>query len=213
MCHRHHSLTPAPGARHAGEEIAALGGRCARSLKSYGEVCIMTCREFKHAAASLTLWELSRPQDEQLLDHADACPKCGAWLDSQQMLAATMQTLQDRTAGLRGWPTRGTGAASGVQAGPFRGNATSCGAPFHSSGLALEPLLRGRRLRGCGGSHCGWIVPRSSAAGGAFRGECCAEPVCTGEYGVRAAAAGRNRCNAAKNRTADAQTGSGDGQA
>lgn len=64
----------------------------------------MTCREFKHAAASLTLWELSRPQDEQLLDHADACPKCGAWLDSQQMLAATMQTLQDRTAGLQAGP-------------------------------------------------------------------------------------------------------------
>jgi hypothetical protein len=58
----------------------------------------MTCREFKHAAASLTLWELSRPRDEQVLDHADDCPKCGAWLDRQQMLAVTMQTLQARTA-------------------------------------------------------------------------------------------------------------------
>ena len=64
----------------------------------------MTCREFKHTAASLTLWELSRPSDEQILDHADECPKCGAWLDRQQMLAATMQTLQARTAGREAGP-------------------------------------------------------------------------------------------------------------
>jgi len=59
----------------------------------------MTCREFKHSAASLTLWELSRPHDEQILNHADECRKCGAWLDRQQLLAASMQTLQARTAG------------------------------------------------------------------------------------------------------------------
>ncbi len=98
----------------------------------------MTCREFEHPAASLTLWELSRPQDQQILDHADACPKCAAWLQQQQMLAATMQTLQARTAGLRGWPTRGTGAASGVPARTFRGTATGSGAPFHSDRPALS---------------------------------------------------------------------------
>jgi len=59
----------------------------------------MTCREFKHAAASLTLWELSRSGDQQLLDHAEICPKCGAWLDRQQMLAVSMQALQTQTAG------------------------------------------------------------------------------------------------------------------
>ncbi len=64
----------------------------------------MTCREFKHTAASLTLWELSRPCDEQVLDHAEECPKCGAWLDRQQMLAATMQTLQARTDGREAGP-------------------------------------------------------------------------------------------------------------
>jgi hypothetical protein len=64
----------------------------------------MTCREFKHAAASLTLRELSRPGDEQVLDHADECPKCGAWLDRQQMLAVGMQTLQARTAGRQAGP-------------------------------------------------------------------------------------------------------------
>jgi len=63
----------------------------------------MTCREFKHAAASLTLWELP-PQDEQLLDHADQCSKCGTWLDRQRMLAAAMQTLQAQTADLQAGP-------------------------------------------------------------------------------------------------------------
>jgi len=64
----------------------------------------MTCREFKHIAASLTLWELSRPHDEQMLNHADECAKCGAWLDKQQLLAASMQTLQARIAGRQAGP-------------------------------------------------------------------------------------------------------------
>ena len=64
----------------------------------------MTCREFKHSAASLTLWELSRPGDQQLLNHAEKCPKCGAWLDRQHMLAASMQTLQARIAGRQAGP-------------------------------------------------------------------------------------------------------------
>jgi len=59
----------------------------------------MTCREFKHNAASLTLWELSGTRDAQVLDHAIECPKCGAWLDRQQVLAASLQTLQARNAG------------------------------------------------------------------------------------------------------------------
>jgi len=63
----------------------------------------MTCREFKHSAASLTLWELSHPGDEQLI-HAEECPKCGSWLDRQQMLAASMQALQARTAGRQAGP-------------------------------------------------------------------------------------------------------------
>ena len=64
----------------------------------------MTCREFKHSAASLTLRELSRPVDEQMLKHSEECPKCGAWLDRQHMLAASMQTLQARTADRQAGP-------------------------------------------------------------------------------------------------------------
>ncbi len=59
----------------------------------------MTCREFKHAAASLTLWELARSDDQDLLHHAGECVKCAVWLHEQQMLAAGMQALQTRTAG------------------------------------------------------------------------------------------------------------------
>ena len=64
----------------------------------------MTCREFKHTAASLTLWELSRPGDKQIVDHAEACPQCGAWLDRQQTLAVEMQVLQAQTAGREAGP-------------------------------------------------------------------------------------------------------------
>ncbi len=58
----------------------------------------MTCREFEHRAASLTLWELSQARDQQIQDHASECRKCASWLQQQRMLAATMQTLQTRTA-------------------------------------------------------------------------------------------------------------------
>jgi hypothetical protein len=64
----------------------------------------MTCREFKHTAASLTLWELSGTRDAPVLDHAAECPKCGAWLDRQQLLAVSMQALQARNAGREAGP-------------------------------------------------------------------------------------------------------------
>jgi hypothetical protein len=64
----------------------------------------MTCREFERRATALTLWELSQAQDQQSLDHADGCQKCAAWLQQQRMLAATMQTLQARTAACTAGP-------------------------------------------------------------------------------------------------------------
>ena len=64
----------------------------------------MTCREFKHAGASLTLWELSRAQGQQLLSHTDVCHECGAWLQQQRMLASAMQTLRVQTAGREAGP-------------------------------------------------------------------------------------------------------------
>jgi hypothetical protein len=60
----------------------------------------MTCREFKHSAASHNVWELSRTRDEQVLGHAESCQSCGTWLQKQRTLAVSMQTLQARTAGL-----------------------------------------------------------------------------------------------------------------
>jgi hypothetical protein len=60
----------------------------------------MTCREFKHSAASHNLWELSQIRDEQVLGHAESCESCGSWLRKQRTLAVSMQTLQARTAGL-----------------------------------------------------------------------------------------------------------------
>jgi hypothetical protein len=59
----------------------------------------MTCREFKAGAAVLTLWELSRGRDEGVQNHARQCESCGRWLQEQRTLAASLQTLQARTAG------------------------------------------------------------------------------------------------------------------
>ena len=64
----------------------------------------MTCREFKHNAASLRLQELSQTQDAQVLGHAQTCAVCAAWLGKQRALAASMHALQARTAGLEAGP-------------------------------------------------------------------------------------------------------------
>jgi hypothetical protein len=64
----------------------------------------MTCREFEHRTIAMTLWEMAQAQDQQILDHAGGCQKCAAWLQQQRMLAATMQTLQARTAACAAGP-------------------------------------------------------------------------------------------------------------
>ena len=64
----------------------------------------MTCREFKHGAAELTLWELTRSGDRKLISHSEKCEACSGWLQKQQALAVSMQTLQARTAGLEAGP-------------------------------------------------------------------------------------------------------------
>lgn len=64
----------------------------------------MTCVEFKHDAAALTLQELSQRRDERLVSHVQQCESCGGWLQEQRSLAASLQTLQARTAGLQASP-------------------------------------------------------------------------------------------------------------
>jgi hypothetical protein len=50
------------------------------------------------------MWELTRARDEQILGHAEECGPCGAWLQKQRTLAASMQTLQASTAGREAGP-------------------------------------------------------------------------------------------------------------
>jgi hypothetical protein len=64
----------------------------------------MTCREFKHSASALTLWELARVEDSPVRAHADSCETCGTWLRKQSSLASSMRTLQARSAGLEAGP-------------------------------------------------------------------------------------------------------------
>jgi hypothetical protein len=64
----------------------------------------MTCHDFKHAAESLTLWELARSDDQPMFDHALECASCAVWLDERQTLAAGIQALQARTTGREAGP-------------------------------------------------------------------------------------------------------------
>jgi len=59
----------------------------------------MTCREFKHEAASRSLAELVKTQDATIISHAQGCGSCSAWLEKQRALAASLHTLRARTAG------------------------------------------------------------------------------------------------------------------
>jgi len=95
----------------------------------------MTCREFKHAAASLTLWEL-RTDNGKLLDHAEECSKCGAWMDRQQMLAVSMQALQAQTAGREAGPQVERALLRMFRQEPF--NTRQSAAAFRSAPVAFR---------------------------------------------------------------------------
>jgi hypothetical protein len=64
----------------------------------------MTCREFKHDAASLSLRELTHTQDPQIVAHASTCEACDSWLQKQRALSASMHALRSRTADLEAGP-------------------------------------------------------------------------------------------------------------
>jgi len=64
----------------------------------------MTCREFKHDAASLRLVELSQTEDPRIVDHVRTCAACDSWLQKQRLLAASMHALRSRTASLEAGP-------------------------------------------------------------------------------------------------------------
>jgi len=64
----------------------------------------MTCREFKHMAASFSLRELAQQQDAPMFDHVENCAACEAWMAKQQGLNASLHTLRSLTAGLEAGP-------------------------------------------------------------------------------------------------------------
>ncbi len=64
----------------------------------------MTCREFKHIAASFNLRELAQQQDAPMSNHIQSCSACEAWMEKQRSLNASLHTLRMRTAGLEAGP-------------------------------------------------------------------------------------------------------------
>ncbi len=103
----------------------------------------MTCREFKHSAASFNLWELSRTQNAQLLGHAEKCESCGGWLQKQRTLGASMQTLRARTASLEAGPDVERALLRAFRQVTPRGAEERAG----SSRLAVTPLSTPMALR------------------------------------------------------------------
>ena len=64
----------------------------------------MTCREFKHNAASFSLRELVQQQDAAMVEHLQNCSACEVWMETQRSLNASLHTLRVRTAGLEAGP-------------------------------------------------------------------------------------------------------------
>ena len=128
----------------------------------------MTCREFEHRATSLTLWELSQAQDQQILDHAGECQKCAAWLQQQRMLAATMQTLQARTADCAAGPDVERALLRAFRQGTSEPLQPEMAHRFHSNRDAAQPILRSWGVCGRRGSHRGGTFPGGAAFGAAL---------------------------------------------
>ncbi len=64
----------------------------------------MTCREFVQEAELLTLSEVARSAEEQLVRHAQQCAGCETWLRQRRVLAGAMHSLSATTAGLEAGP-------------------------------------------------------------------------------------------------------------
>jgi len=64
----------------------------------------MTCREFKHMAASFSLQRLAQQEEPQIMGHVVSCPACKAWMGKQRALNASMHALRTRTAGREAGP-------------------------------------------------------------------------------------------------------------
>jgi len=121
----------------------------------------MTCREFKHYAASLSLLELAKMESPQLAEHTQACAACESWLQKQRTLNSQLHALRTRTSGLeagadverellrvfrQGIPVgRSTSSAEAATIG-VRG-ALETLRPHHEAGLRSTPFaLRLSRL-------------------------------------------------------------------
>jgi hypothetical protein len=97
---RYHPFPLAPGARNACPKVAELGCRRSPYFRPDGGVLFMTCREFSDLAEGLTLAELAKSDDEQLVAHGRECANCSNWLQGRQALAGAMQNLRSATSGM-----------------------------------------------------------------------------------------------------------------
>jgi hypothetical protein len=100
----------------------------------------MTCREFKHEAASRSLAELVKTQDASLNSHVESCANCSAWLEKQRALAASLHTLRAHTAGLEAGESVERALLRVFRQGvPADNMASSATAQVPASGLKLVP--------------------------------------------------------------------------
>lgn len=132
----------------------------------------MTCREFKHKAASLSLMEVTQTQDAQIVGHAETCPACGAWLDQQRTLGASMHALGSRTASREAGPdverallrVFRQGIPAGIGASPSAVNAAASGMKLMPVGMT-EPRKTARPIAAPVSTPIAWRLSRFFEAG------------------------------------------------
>jgi hypothetical protein len=102
----------------------------------------MTCREFKHYAASLSLPRLAKGEDPQLTGHTEACAGCAAWLQKQRSLNAQLHALRAQTAGREAGPSVERELLRVFRQGTVAGTTSTSSARETAAGVrgALETL-------------------------------------------------------------------------
>jgi hypothetical protein len=115
----------------------------------------MTCREFKHEAATLRLPELMQAQDAALMAHTESCVNCGAWFEKQRTLAASTQALRVRTSGLEAGPD-----VERALLRAFRQSTALAVGPANIGSAAREAAPAKRSLAAPGSTPIAWRMSR-----------------------------------------------------
>jgi hypothetical protein len=115
----------------------------------------MTCREFKHEAASRSFAELVKTQDAIIISHVEGCANCSSWLEKQRALAGSLHTLRAHTAGFE--------AGENVERALLRVFRQGVSADSIASAATVKVPASGLKVVSTGIARHGEAAPRSTA--------------------------------------------------